>query len=125
MPQIGRLAGIASFFIDGTAYQAASDLEYQPTAFKREPLIGLDGTLQGYTETGEPPFISVMLRDSGSLTVGDLYDMTNVQVLAQLANGKSVSGYSMTVMEAISVKNADATFSVKFIGPEVTEEVTA
>ena len=120
-----RLAGLASIFVAGTAYQASGELEYQPTATKREPLYGLDGSFQGWSETGEAPYIKCKFRDDGTLSVAQIYAMTNVQVVAELANGKTVSGSQMTPMEAIPVRNEDATYEVKWMGPDVTEDVAS
>lgn len=120
-----RLAGLASIFIAGTAYQGVGDLEYQPTATKREALYGLDGGFQGWGETGEAPYIKCKFRDDGTLPIGALWNMVNVQVVAQLANGKTVSGAQMTPMEAIAVRNEDGTYEVKWMGPSVVEDTVA
>ena len=120
-----RLAGLASITIEGTAYQAVGELEYQPTATKREPLYGLDTSFQGWAETGEAPYIKCKFRDDGTLSVANIFAMINVQVVAQLANGKVVSGAQMTPMEAIPVRNEDATYEVKWMGPDVVEQVAS
>ena len=120
-----RLAGLASIAVAGTAYQAVGDLEYQPTTTKREPLYGLDGSFQGWSETGEAPYIKCKFRDDGTLSIAQLYNLTNVQVVASLSNGKTVSGAQMTAMEAIPVKNEDATYEVKWMGPSVVEDLAS
>lgn len=120
-----RIAGIASFYVDGQAVTTKGSLKYQPTSTKREPIMAMDGSLAGYAETGEAPFMSVTMLDMGSFRVADLFDNTNIQIVATLANKKVVTGHSMTIMEAIEVSNDDATFEVKFTGLSVTERAAS
>lgn len=119
----GRIAGIASFFVDGLPMTTKGSLEYQPTNTKRTPIMAMDGSFAGYGEEGEPPYISVTMLDTGVLSVRDLFNNVNIQVVAQLANGKTVTGHSMTIMDAPAVKNEDATFDTKFVGVDVFESI--
>lgn len=119
----GRIAGIASFFVDGVPMTTKGSLEYQPTNTKRTPIMAMDASFAGYGEEGEPPYISVTMLDTGVLSVRDLFNNVNIQVVAQLANGKTVTGHSMTIMDALAVKNEDATFDTKFVGVDVFESI--
>ncbi|PXW23409.1 phage tail tube protein [Paraburkholderia caballeronis] len=118
----GLLAGTASLSIDGTTYLITADFKYKPANRRRESLSGMD-TVHGYKETISPPFISFNLRDWGGLTVADINTMTNVTVVAQLANGKTIIGRNMWTVEEQEVDSNDAKFDVRLEGPEgcVTE----
>jgi hypothetical protein len=115
-----RLAGIASISVDGRQYMLAGDLAYQVSSVKRETLVGQDG-VQGYSEMPVAGFISGTFRDAGDLTVADFNAMTNVSVVAQLANGKIVTGGGMWTVEAQEVKTMEGTFDVKWESDQVEE----
>ena len=117
-----RRAGIASLEINGEVVDVASDLAYDATYIKREMLLGQSG-IQGFSEMPKTGSISATIRDSGSMSVANFMQMTNVPVVAVLANGKTVYGDSLTCTECSEVKTGEATFDVKFEGT-VTESST-
>ena len=116
-----RIAGIAAFFVDGAPVTSKGSLEYKPNETKREAIMGLDGSLAGWSEVGDAPYMSITLLDTGGFPVRDLHDRTNVQLVAQRANGKTVTGHSMTMMEPPAPKNESAEFECKWIGLSVVE----
>jgi Phage tail tube protein len=117
-----RLAGLCYLTIDGQTYMLSGDFEYSPASFTRETLTGMD-TVHGYSEKPQAPHISGTLRDSGGLSVASLNAMTNVTVVAELANGKTVIGRNMWTVEAQTAKSSEATIEIKWEGPQggVTE----
>ncbi|MGI4849557.1 MAG: phage tail tube protein [Janthinobacterium lividum] len=115
-----RLAGIAYLSVDGKNYMVAGDLAYNVSKVTRETMSGQSG-VHGYSEKPRPGMISVSLRDSGGLTVADFNAMSNVTVVAELANGKTIIGRNMWTVEDQEVKTAEATFEVKFEGLSVEE----
>ncbi|MDE3022260.1 MAG: phage tail tube protein [Pseudomonadota bacterium] len=115
-----RLAGTANLTVDGQAYMVAGEFEYNPSVVTRETLVGMDG-VHGYSEKPFQGHIYATLRDSGGLTVADLNAMSNVTVVAELANGKTIIGRNMWTIENQSSKAEDATIEVKFEGLSVTE----
>jgi hypothetical protein len=117
-----RLAGTATLTVDGQSYMLAGDFEYKPSTVTRETLIGMDG-VHGYSEKPVAGHIAGTLRDSDGLTVADLNAMSNVTVVAVLANGKTIIGRNMWTIEDQTVKSTDATIEVKFDGSQgsVTE----
>lgn len=110
-----RLAGTAYLSVDGVTYMLAGDFEYSPVSKTRETLVGMDG-VHGYSEKPMQSHIGCTLRDSGGLTVASLNAMTNVTVVAELANGKTIIGRNMWTVEAQSSKAADGTVEVKWEG---------
>lgn len=117
-----RLAGTAYLSVDGQTYMLAGDFEYSPAIVSRETLVGMD-TVHGFSEKPIQPHIACTLRDSGGLSVAALNAMSNVTVVAELANGKTIIGRNMWTCEAQSAKATDATIEVRWEGPQgsVTE----
>ncbi|URF02791.1 phage tail tube protein [Cupriavidus campinensis] len=115
-----RLAGTANLSVDGKSYMLVGDFEYNPSKKTRETLSGMDD-VHGYSEKPRPGAISGTIRDSGGLTVADLNDMTNVTIVAELANGKTIIGRNMWTIEDQTAKATDATIEVKWEGLNVTE----
>ena len=117
-----RIAGIASFFVEGVPFTAKGSLEYKSNESKRDPIVSLQGPMAGWSEAGDPPYMSITLLDTGGFPVRDLFDRTNVQLVAELANGKTVTGHSMSMMEPPAPKNETAEFECKWIGLSVVED---
>jgi hypothetical protein len=106
--------------VDGTTYMLSADLAYSPSTVRRETITGMDG-VHGYKETPVAGYISGTLRDAGSLSVAAFNAMTNVTVVAELANGKVVSARNAWTVDVQEVKAAEATFDVKFESAQVEE----
>ena len=116
-----RLAGTAFLSVDGVSYMLSGDFEYSPSTVSRETLVGMD-SVHGYSEKPIAGHISGTLRDSGGLSVASLNAMSNVSVVAQLANGKTIVGRNMWTVESQTVKSTDATIEVKWEGLAVSEQ---
>jgi hypothetical protein len=116
-----RLAGTAFLSVDGVSYMLAGDFEYSPSTVSRETLVGMDA-VHGYSEKPISGHINATLRDAGGLSVASLNAMTNVAVVAQLANGKTIVGRNMWTVESQTSKVADATIEVKWEGLAVSEQ---
>ena len=115
-----RLAGTAYLTVDGASYALVGDFEYSPSVVSRESLVGMD-RVHGYSEKPNVPHISGSIRDMGNLSVSGLNAMTNVTVVAELANGKTIIGRNMWTVETQTAKSEDATIEVKWEGLEVSE----
>jgi hypothetical protein len=57
--------------------------------------------------------------------VYSLNGKTNVTCVAQLANGKTVYGAGLWQTGEIAVRTQEATFSIRFEGPSVTESTAS
>ena len=117
----GKIAGISSMSVDGVPTTAKGMLKYQPSGYKREAKVGMDGKLAGFKVTGEPPWISVTLLMMPGTKVADIMANTNIQITVNTANGGVVNGHSMTPLEAIEVDNEEGEFEVKWVGLSVVE----
>ena len=115
-----RLAGIATISADGKSYMLAGDLAYGVSSVSRETMVGQD-KVQGYSEKPHPGFISGTLRDAGDLSVASINAMTNVTVVCELANGKTIVGRNMWSIDTQEVKTTDATIDVRWESYSVEE----
>ncbi len=115
-----RLAGTAYVTVDGVTVMVVGQFKYRPSKVERTTLNGMDG-VHGYKEKPVPGYISCQLRDSGGTTVSDFNDQTNVNVIAELANGKTIIGKGLWSVNAQEVDSEEATFDVRWEGADVTE----
>ncbi|QII37513.1 phage tail protein [Rouxiella badensis] len=115
-----RLAGTASVTTNGVTIMVAGQFKYSPSTVKRETLTGMD-RVHGYKEKPSAPYISCQVRDSGGTTVADFNGMTNVTVVAELANGKTIIGTGMWTVESQEVDSEDAVFDVRWESFSVVE----
>ncbi|MFC0140351.1 phage tail tube protein [Erwinia mallotivora] len=114
------LAGTAFVTVGGLTIMVAGKFKYRPSRVKRTTLTGMDG-VHGYKEEFVPGQIGCDVRDSGGTTVSDFNGQTNVNIVAQLANGKTIIGSGLWTVDTQDVNSEDATFSVTWEGREVTE----
>lgn len=115
-----RIAGFVYLSVDGTSYMVAADVAYQVSRIEREEIFGMSGECD-YSEKPIAGYISAVLRDMGGVVIADITTMTNVTVVVELANGKTISGAKMWVASSGPVKTADGTFEVTWKGRKVDE----
>ena len=84
-----RRAGIISFKIDGTAYDARGNFEYNLGIEKRTSIIGSDG-VHGYSAAPQAAFIRGEITDRGDLSVKQICELDGPNITLDLANGKSI-----------------------------------
>ena len=116
-----RLAGVAVLSVAGQTYPIVGELTYRVNEFTVETLKGQDG-IHGTKEMPQTGMIKGKLRDTGSISVAALAATRNVNVVAQLANGKVIAGNNMwRVGEPPEVNTEDATFDIEWEGATVSE----
>lgn len=115
-----RLAGIAYLSVDGQTYMLTGDLKYKVSRVSRETLVGQD-RVHGYSEKPVAGYISANLRDSSGLSLAAINAMTNVTVVAELANGKTIIGRNLWTVEDQEVDTGEAKADVKWEGFSVEE----
>lgn len=115
-----RLAGTAYVTIDGLTVMVAGQFKYSPGKVERTTLTGMD-TVHGYKEKPRAPFISYQARDSGGTSIAQINDSTNVTVVVELANGKTVIGENMWSVNTQDVDSEEAVFDVRWEGGSVKE----
>ena len=115
-----RLAGVVAMTINGNTYDVVSDAVYRPTMPKRETVKG-QSRVEGYSEMPQEGVIGATIRDNPAFTVQSLGLLTNAVVQLTLANGKNVVGAGMWCVNPEEVKTQEATFPIRFEGPDVSE----
>lgn len=115
-----RIAGIAYLTIDGASYMMSGTWSYSVATVTRTTVKGQD-RVHGYSEEPNAPHISGDIRDAGSLSVASINAMTNVTVVLELANGKTIIGRNMWTVDTQEVNTGEATFPVRFEGISVEE----
>jgi hypothetical protein len=115
------IAGQVSVTVDGQAYLLVGEFAYRISGFSVETLEGQDGVhgAKGKIKAG---MIKMKLRDNGAVPLAALSGKSAASVVAELANGKVVSGANMwRVGEPIEVESEDATFEITFEGGDVSD----
>ncbi len=121
MADSNLLAGFAFVTINGQSYRIAGEGAYRLSQNTRGTLSGQDG-IHGYSEMPTAGKISWKGRDGSTVVVSALNDAVNATVVLQLANGKMiVARNAWRTGEPVEVSSEDATFSIEFDSPDVTE----
>ena len=115
-----RVSGTAYLTVDGTSYPLVGELQYCVSSVTRETVVGQD-TVHGYKEKPHPGYISGTFRDTAGLTVANINSMTNVTVIAELANGKNIVARNAWTVEVQEVKTEEGTFDVRWEAMSVEE----
>lgn len=115
-----RIAGVATLSVDGQSYALRGEFGYTVSTVSRTTIEGQDG-IHGYKEMPVPGQITCQLSDTGKLSVASINSMTNVTVVAELANGKVIVGRNMWTVNKQDVKSVDATLDVIWEGADVVE----
>jgi hypothetical protein len=116
----GALAGTSYLYIDGIEYDVVSGVGYQVATSMKETLVGQNG-VHGYSVKPVAPYIKATIRDNAGTSVADFQAMDSVSVSLELASGKRITGNGMWCVNATEVNSDEATFEVRFEGPDVQE----
>lgn len=103
MADENRRSGLLFVKVDGTQYDAKGEFTYRILDVKREVIIGPDG-VHGYKELPQVSFIEGAITDSRTLDLKAFQNITNADVLLELANGKK-----MVLREAWYCADGDVT----------------
>lgn len=112
-----RIAGTVFLSADGLTLPLVGSFEYSSATVVREVKIGMD-TVHGYSQKPKTSFFAGVIRDMGNVTVEGLNAMVNVQLYAELANGKKVRGRDMVQVGEISAKSEEGEIEVRWEGAE-------
>ncbi|MGL4859522.1 MAG: phage tail tube protein [Enterobacteriaceae bacterium] len=115
-----RLAGTAYVTVNGMTIMVAGQFKYSVSKVERTTLGGIDG-IHGYKEKPTAGSISCQVRDGRGTSVSDFNGQTNVTVIVELANGKTVIGNNLWTVETQEVDSEEAIFDVKWEGRDVKE----
>lgn len=114
------IAGTCTVTVDGVSVNVGGSFKYSVGTKQRETLTGMSG-VHGFKESYVAPYIEMTIRDSGSLSLSDIADYTDVTVSAALVNGKTIIGQNMWIVNRQEMDNNDGTFTARFEGVSVAE----
>jgi hypothetical protein len=114
-----RLGGTNFLTIDGVSFLLV-EISWRVSTPTRESAKGQDG-IHGYTEKPEVGRIKGRLRDWGGNSVTGIGQMSNVSVVASLANGKNVIGTTMWLTEIGEVSGENGSVDFTFESGSVIE----
>jgi hypothetical protein len=118
--QPGALAGTSYLYIDGVEYDVVDSVGWQSARSVKETMVGQNG-VHGFSVKPVAPYIKAKIRDNAGTRVADFEAMESVSVSLELVSGKRVTGNGMWCVNAQEVNADDATFEVRFEGPDVQE----
>lgn len=116
MDNTNRRSGTLEVAYDGKILEIAGDgIEYGGFYAKRAMLTGPNGP-QGYDEKPQVPFCSGKFRDSKSIKLKELQNITNAEIVCRLANGKNFHIMGAVYASEGNMNTADATGDFRFEG---------
>ena len=118
-----KIGGVAYLAVNGRNLTLAGDFKYSANKFSNETKIGRT-SVDGYTTKPVAPFIEIEVRDAGDLLMSDFDGMDGADVVANLANGKTITGPNMWVVETQEVDTEESKFKLRFEGRDLIEVPT-
>jgi hypothetical protein len=117
-----RVAGTVFLSIDGQRVALAGEFAYQVSGVTREPKVGADG-YHGVKEKFATGNITGKLRDGGGVSLVGLSGLVNATVIAELINGKTVTGRNMFWSGDPAKADAEeGEIEFKMEGPDVRDD---
>jgi hypothetical protein len=110
-----RFAGIALLMVDGNQLALRGNFTVSPSPVERTMIAGQDG-VHGYQELPRVPYIEGDVSTIPEMNLEDLDGMTDVTVVAQLANGKQYSLVGGTCKAALEANTRDGQVKVRWEG---------
>lgn len=110
-----RFAGIAYLKVDGDNLALRGNFTVSPSPVERTMIAGQD-RVHGYQELPRVPYIEGDISLVPEVALEDLDAMTNVTVVAQLANGKQYTLTNATCKAALEANTRDGQARVRWEG---------
>lgn len=110
-----RFAGIAYLRVDGNQLALRGNFTVSPSPIERTMIAGQDG-VHGFQELPRVPFIEGDLSTTPEMNLEDIDGQTDVNVVAQLANGKQYSLVGATCKAALEANTRDGQVRVRWEG---------
>jgi hypothetical protein len=110
-----KFAGIAFLFVAGNQLRLRGNFTVSPSPVERTMIAGQDG-VHGYQELPRVPFIEGDISTTADMQLESLDGMTDVNVVAQLANGWQYSLIGATCKAALEANSRDGQVRVRWEG---------
>ena len=112
------IAGAANIYVNGQSYPLRGEFTYQVSVDKNETVAGLDG-VHGRKRTPMPGQIKAKFTNTAGLDVAALCFPD--RIVADLSNGKTVTGSNMWNTDQPSVNVDEGTAEFTWEGRDVSE----
>lgn len=109
------VSGTLYVTVDGIQRRVRGNVKYSPHGVSRESMMGVDG-YHGRKETHEPAYLECDITDAGDTKLKDFIDMQDVEVMAELANGKVFTMRNAAQMTKPENDPVEGQFTVRFEG---------
>ncbi len=116
-----RFAGTASVMIGSRLYNLRGNFTVSASSVERTVIAGQD-TIHGYQELPRVPYIEGDLSTTPDLTMQELIGQTNVNVIAQLANGFQYTLVNATCKGNLEQNTRDGQVRVRWEGISCEEQ---
>jgi len=110
-----KFAGIAFLQVGGNQLRLRGNFTVSPSPVERTMIAGQDG-VHGYQELPRVPFIEGDISTTPDMMLESLDGMTDVNVVAQLANGFTYSLISATCKAGLEANTRDGQVRVRWEG---------
>jgi hypothetical protein len=110
-----KFAGIAFLFVAGNQLRLRGNFTVSPSPVERTMIAGQDG-VHGYQELPRVPYIEGDISLTQDMRLDSLDGMTDVNVVAQLANGFTYSLIGATCKAALEANSRDGQARVRWEG---------
>jgi hypothetical protein len=110
-----RFAGTAYVYVDGQQLPLRGNFTVSPSVWERTMIAGQDG-IHGYQELPRVPFIEGDISALPGVSVDTLVAQTDVNVIAQLANGRQYSLVGATCKANLEENARDGQIRVRWEG---------
>lgn len=118
---MARVGGTIYFSVDGVQYDAKGSFTYHLGIPKRNPVIGSDLRLHGYTESGQVAYIEGVVTDQSDVDVRRLQTLSNATIHLELANDKSIVLRNGYYAHDGGITTEEGEVPVRFEGPDARE----
>lgn len=110
-----KFAGVAFLIVAGNQLRLRGNFTVSPSPVERTMIAGQDG-VHGFQELPRVPYIEGDLSTTPDLQLEQLDGMTDVTVVAQLANGWQYTLISATCKAALEANTRDGQVRVRWEG---------
>jgi Phage tail tube protein len=115
MPSAQKFAGIAYVYVDGKQFPLRGNFTVSPSNIERTMIAGQDG-VHGYQELPRVPYIEGDISALPDVSLDDLVSQVNVNVIAQLANGRQYSLVGSICKANLEENSRDGQMRVRWEG---------
>jgi len=117
----GKIAGTATVAINGQTFEVGGAFSWSSFTVKFEAISGMSTNFAGYKETPIPAQIEFQGFDYNNFPLSNFQGMNDVTIVANLANGKVITGQDMTITDAVVADVATGEIKMRFVGPSIVE----